>query len=56
MLADLSGRSVTNVKRLIRKRPVTSRIGAPSCQGGCRGFDPRFPLQDLRALKRRIGL
>jgi hypothetical protein len=45
MLRDASGRSVTNPKRLIRKRPLASGSGASLCQVGCRGFDPRFPLQ-----------
>jgi hypothetical protein len=40
MLADASGRSVTEPKRLIRKRPETSRSTSTHCQGGCRGFDP----------------
>jgi hypothetical protein len=44
-LADASGRSMTEPKRFIRKRPLTSGRWTPSCQGGCRGFDPRFPLQ-----------
>src|SRR5712692_4070920 len=43
-IADASGRSRTEPKRFIRKRPLTSGRWTPSCQGGCRGFDPRFPL------------
>ena len=42
MLADAWGRSMTKRKSSIPKRRVTSRSRASSCQGGCRGFDPRF--------------
>jgi hypothetical protein len=60
MLVDASGYSVTKPILLIRKRPVTSRNEASPCQGGCRGFDPRFPLQTNRntpqTLDARSGL
>ena len=56
-LADASGRSVTEPKRLIRKRPGTSRRATSPCQGGCRGFDPRFPLHtSLRPLRLDFAL
>jgi hypothetical protein len=47
-LKDAPGRFGTPAdgrNRLIRKRPGTSRRTSSPCQGGCRGFDPRFPLQ-----------
>jgi len=44
-LQDASGHLRTDSNPLIRKRPLASRSWTPSCQGGCRGFDPRFPLQ-----------
>jgi hypothetical protein len=45
MLPDVSGRFRTKRNPLILKRPEKSRSVASLCQGGCRGFDPRFPLQ-----------
>jgi len=45
MLRDAWGRSMTTHNSFIPKHPLTSPTRAPSCQGGCRGFDPRFPLQ-----------
>ncbi len=50
MVADAWGRSMTKANSFIPKHRVTSRSPARSCQGGCRGFDPRFPLHtSLRA-------
>ncbi len=43
MLADTTVRSGTKDKSFIRERLGTSRSVATPCQGGCRGFDPRFP-------------
>ena len=54
-LADASGRSVTEPKWFIRKRRIMSRSGASSCQGGCRGFDPRFPLQANSHAPNKLG-
>jgi len=53
-LADASGRLRTEAKGLIRKRPPVSRRWTPSCQGGCRGFDPRFPLQPQKHVRTRV--
>ncbi len=44
MLRDSSGLFRTLRKSLMRKGPQKSRRDASSCQGGCRGLDPRFPL------------
>src|SRR6266498_3195634 len=49
-LVDAWGCSMTNANSLIPKRPLTPLTRAPSCQGGRRGFDPRFPLQRLQLL------
>src|ERR1700692_3635585 len=54
MLADASGRSMTEPKWLIRKRLGTSRSATTPCQGGSRGFDPRFPLQTVAPRLREI--
>jgi len=47
---DDSGRLRPEQRSLIRSRPGTSRKTSSSCQGGCRGFDPRFPLHDSKEL------
>ena len=47
MLADAWGRSMTKGNSFIPKHPLTSPTRASSCQGGSRGFDPRFPLQTV---------
>ena len=44
-LQDASGHLRTESNRLIWKHTVKSRSTTSPCQGGCRGFDPRFPLQ-----------
>jgi len=42
-------------KPFVRERPETSGSGTPPCQGGCRGFDPRFPLQASLQTRRKLG-
>jgi len=53
ILADAWGRSRTTHNSFIPKHPLTSPTRASSCQGGCRGFDPRFPPQANRT--RRVS-
>ncbi len=40
-------------KRLIRNGPQESGRSSSHCQGGCRRFDPGFPLQDLHLTRSR---
>jgi hypothetical protein len=54
-LRDASGRLRTADKWLIRKRPGASRSATSPCQGGSRGFDPRFPLHTNLHTQHKLG-